>query len=139
MSANGFGLNTVDMTVASGLISATNSSISFIFSELVIGSSHIVKTTRSPRSILYGPKYVVRFAVGWLAPMSTIFLLVLIGGIAAPLPSKIANFDSTSFASFAPFFMLVMNTSPAIPPPQRLQPIVNILLINASSQWSLAA
>ena len=50
-----------------------------------------------------------------------------------------ANLESTWLASFAPFFILVKKTSPAIPPPQRLQPIVKILLIRASSQWSLAA
>ena len=134
MSSSGFGLNTVDMTVASGLTSLTNSSIFLLFSSEHIGSSHIVRMTRSPSPTLYGPKYVVRFSIGWFAPMSAIFLLVFIGGIAAPLPSNIANFESTSFASFAPFFMFVMNTSPAIPPPQRLHPMVRILLISASSQ-----
>ena len=81
----------------------------------------------------------MRLSIGWFAPINVIFLLVFIGGIAAPLPSNIANLESTSLANFAPFFIFVRNTSPAIPPPHLLQPIVKILLINASSQWSLAA
>ena len=56
MSSNGFGLKTVEITVAFGLISLIKFSISVILFLSAIGSSHIVNIMRSPNPILYGPK-----------------------------------------------------------------------------------
>ena len=86
------------------------------FSLLAIGSSHIVITTKSARFILKGPKKFSILIIGWFAPTSTMCLLVLIGGMAAPLPSMIIKSESTSFASSAPFFMLVIKAVPIVLP-----------------------
>ncbi len=127
------------MTVAPGLVALMNFSMVSTFLVLAIGSSHMVMTTKSAKFIRKGPKKRSMLIRGWLAPTKTMCLSVLMGGMAAPLPSMITKSDSTSLAIWAPLFMLVIKTWPTIPPPQRRQPMVSILLIKASSQWSEAA
>ena len=73
------------------------------------------------------------------APTTSTRWSTAIGGIAAPLPSKITTSGLRSAASRAPSATFETNTAPASPPPARRQPIVGTPASAAISRWSDAA